>query len=116
MQAFWRDLSETEALCLQHVLLLVQVWFVVPMNSACAERGFLLHHSIKIKLRNRMRIPSLDALMRTNSQIVDFKTFKYEAAVSMYHDKQEKYKMPKVLRLSTTRTRVQTQPRGTVRV
>lgn len=98
MQAFWRDLPEEDALCLRRVLIFVHVCFVVPMNSACAERGFSLHNTIKTKLRNRLRIPSLDALMRTRSQKVDYQTFNYEAAISMYHGKrgQSGLKLPKV--------------------
>jgi hypothetical protein len=96
MLAFWRHLSETDVLSLSHVLKLVQICFVVPLNSACAERGFSLHNLIKTKLRNRMRIPALDALMRTQSQDVDFRKFNYEAAVSMYHEKGTLFKMPRV--------------------
>lgn len=98
MQAFWRDLPEETALCLRRVFLLVQICFVVPMNSACAERGFSLHNSIKTKLRNRMRIPSLDAMMHVRSHKVDYQKFNYEAAVTMYHEKrgESRLKLPKV--------------------
>lgn len=96
MLAFWRDLSETDKLSFSHVVKFAEICFVVPLNSACAERGFSLHNLIKSKLRNRMRLPALDALMRSKSQNVDYKTFDYEAAVSKYHEKGSIYKMPKV--------------------
>ena len=67
------------------MLIFVSLCFVIPLNSACAERGFSLHITLKTKLRNRLRIQAIDALMRCKSMIEDYKTFDYEAALALHN-------------------------------
>ena len=80
------------------MLMFVEVSFTVPMNSACGERGFSEHGIVKNKLRNRLRIVTLDALMRCTSLLEDYKTFDYAAAVKLFHDRPQAFRMPGVFK------------------
>lgn len=96
-ESVWRGLDDSHRLVLPHMLKFVEVCFVIPMNSCCAERGFSEHGVIKNKLRNRMRIKTVDALMRCRSMVDDYKGFDYQAAVKLYHQKPQGFLMPSVL-------------------
>lgn len=95
-ESVWRGLDDSHRLVLPHMLKFVEVCFTVPMNSARAERGFSEHGIVKTKLRNRLRIVTLDALMRCTDMVSDYKDFDYDAAVSLYHQKPKGFRMPRV--------------------
>ena len=47
-----------------HMLILLHASFVIAMQTACVERGFSLHRIFKSRLANRLRVLTLDSLLR----------------------------------------------------
>ena len=61
----WNHLSETGCSEFPYIMALGAIYFTLPVHTAAVERGFSLHRLIKHRLRSRLRIVTLDALMRT---------------------------------------------------
>ena len=90
----WRDLHDDHGLMLGYMLKFVYLCLVIPLNSAIAERGFSLHNSIKTKLRNRLRIVTIDALIRSKTLVDSWEKFDYAMLENLYHEKPQNFKMP----------------------
>jgi len=43
---------------------MVDVMFVVPVQTAAVERGFSMHRIVKNRLTNRLKITTLNSLLR----------------------------------------------------
>ena len=63
-----------------NLFLLVQIMFLIPVQTAIVERGFSLHKIIKSKLRNRLQIVTIDSLMRVKLLCNDLEKFDVDAA------------------------------------
>ena len=59
-EQLWRT-TEGESLCLKNLFGRI---LAAPTSSADAERGFSLQNLLKTDLRNRLTLPTLDAIMR----------------------------------------------------
>jgi len=84
----WRLIkSDARRLLFPKLLVLVDIMFVVPVQTAVVERGFSMHRIIKNRLSNRMSIMTLDSLLRikllTQGQSVN--DFDVEAAVAVHN-------------------------------
>jgi hypothetical protein len=90
----WRDIHDEHGLGLGYMLKFVYLCLVIPINSAIAERGFSLHNSIKTKLRNRLRIKTIDALIRTKTLAKSWEKFDYLQLEELYHNKPQNFKLP----------------------
>lgn len=64
MSSVWSDICYDHALVFPHLIKLVHVSFCIPVETACVERGFSLHRVTKDRLRNRLMIATVDALLR----------------------------------------------------
>ena len=62
--SIWRKLSDYGFTLFPNVMKLVQVMFVVPVQTAVVERGFSFHKIIKNRLRNSLKILTVDSLLR----------------------------------------------------
>ena len=64
LEAAWHKLS-TSPLAVQNpgIFLLANIRRVMPYNTCCCERGFSAMGRIKTKMRNRLYVETLDALM-----------------------------------------------------
>ncbi|BBM98168.1 hypothetical protein Mp_1g11360 [Marchantia polymorpha subsp. ruderalis] len=90
----WRNIHDEHGLGLGYMLKFVYLCLVIPLNSAIAERGFSLHNSIKTKLRNRLRIKTIDALIRTKTLAKSLENFDYLQLEELYHHKPQNFKLP----------------------
>ena len=53
----------------------VKAGLVIPLNTACVERGFSHHGIIKNKLRSRLKVVNVDSLLRVKLLCRDYKKF-----------------------------------------
>ena len=90
----WRDIHDEHGLGLGYILKFVYLCVVIPLNSAIAERGFSLHNSIKTKLRNRLRIITIDALIRCKTLAQSWENFDYLQLEDLYHNKPQNFRLP----------------------
>jgi len=81
----WRKLFVEQAhLYFPNLFLLVQIMFLIPVQTAVVERGFSLHKIIKSKLRNRLQIMTIDSLLRVKLLCTDLEGFDVDAAAKKY--------------------------------
>ena len=81
----WRKLIVEQAhLNFPNLFLLVQIMFLIPVQTAIVERGFSLHKIIKSKLRNRLQIVTIDSLMRVKLLCNDLEKFDVDAAAKKF--------------------------------
>ena len=67
MVAVWAEFREEgRDRTLPNMFTMVSVGLVVPLNTACVERGFSHHGIIKNKLRNSLKVLQMDSLLRVN--------------------------------------------------
>ena len=63
---------------------LVKAGLVIPLNTACVERGFSHHGIIKNKLRSRLKVVNVDSLLRVKLLCRDHKNFDYQRAMELH--------------------------------
>jgi hypothetical protein len=63
----WGLLRESEGLLFPWIITLVNVMFLIPVQTADVERGFSVHCILKNRLSNRLKIHTLDSLLRVAS-------------------------------------------------
>jgi hypothetical protein len=56
--------SRMRPLKYENIMKLVYIMTCIPLNTACCERGFSIHTAVKTKIRSRMGVELLDALLR----------------------------------------------------
>ena len=72
------------------MIILVNIMFLIPVQTAIVERGFSVHRIIKNRLTNRLQIITLDSLLRIKMMTMgqDLKsmldTFDFDAAVAAH--------------------------------
>ena len=69
-----------------YMFTLVSVGLVLALNTAVVERGFSLHLIIKNKLRNRLKVAQVDAMIRLKLLCPPYEHFQYQAAIDMFED------------------------------
>jgi hypothetical protein len=57
-----------------------EAMFCVPVETTCVERGFSEHRVIKHRLTNRLRVVTVDSLMRVSILAGSVESFDYAAA------------------------------------
>jgi hypothetical protein len=62
--SFWRNVAANHASSFPHMLSLAHAWLVMPAQTATVERGFSIHRTIKHRLTNRLKVATMDSLMR----------------------------------------------------
>ena len=61
----WSDFhGDSRDQTLPYMFQLVAIGLVIPLNTACVQRGFSLHAGIKTKLHSRLKVPQVDAMLR----------------------------------------------------
>ena len=63
---------------------LVKAGLVIPLNTACVERGFSHHGIIENKLRSRLKVVNVDSLLRVKLLCRDYKKFDYQRAMELH--------------------------------
>ena len=63
---------------------LVKAGLVIPLNTACVERGFSHHGIIKNKFRSRLKVVNVDSLLRVKLLCRDYKKFDYQRAMELH--------------------------------
>ena len=63
---------------------LVKAGLVIPLNTACVERGFSHHGIIKNKLQSRLKVVNVDSLLRVKLLCRDYKKFDYQRAMELH--------------------------------
>ena len=63
---------------------LVKAGSVIPLNTACVERGFSHHGIIKNKLRSRLKVVKVESLLRVKLLCRDYKKSDYQRAMELH--------------------------------
>ena len=63
---------------------LVKAGLVITLNTACVERGFSHHGTIKNKLRGRLKVVNVDSLLGVKLLCRDYKKFDYQRAMELH--------------------------------
>jgi hypothetical protein len=83
----WQLIKRDHAATVPHVLHLAVIMFTIPVQTATVERGFSMHRVIKHRLTNRLRLATLDALMRVKLLgPSDVTTFNFDAATAAINE------------------------------
>ena len=62
--ALWEKVFADHGLTLQNILMLVEIILILPVSTACCERGFSCVKRIKSNLRSTLTTETLDVLVR----------------------------------------------------
>jgi hypothetical protein len=79
-QDVWACIKKEHRLELPHMLPFAEAMFYVPVETTCVERGFSEHRVIKHRLTNRLRVVTVDSLMRVSILASSVESFDYAAA------------------------------------
>jgi len=60
----WKRLATANGHLFPHMIMLVQVMCVIPTHTCDVERGFSMHRLIKHRLTSRLRVVTVDSMMR----------------------------------------------------
>ena len=72
---------------------LANICLLLPILTACCERGFSTLNRTKTKLRNRLKLETLDTLMRIDLEGPPIDTFDFSAALSISERTQDFFRM-----------------------
>lgn len=90
MTSVWGEFrGEGRERIMPHMFILVTVGLLVPLNTACVERGFSHHGIIKNKLRNALKVIQMDSLLRVKHLCSSYEEFDYEAAADLHDNMQD---------------------------
>ena len=68
MAQFWAEFAKDEQVpTMPYILQLAQIGLVIPVNTACCERGFSSYNIIRSKLRNKLQIMQIDSLLHVKA-------------------------------------------------
>ena len=90
MHSAWTDFENNgRDQILPYMFMLVAIGLVIPLqvqlNTACVylEHGVSLHCNIKNELRNRLKMPQVDAILRIKLLRGSYQDFDYQAAINL---------------------------------
>ena len=90
MVAVWAEFREQgRDRTLPNMFTMVSVGLVVPLNTACVERGFSHHGIIKNKLRNSLKVLQMDSLLRVKLLCKDYQSFDYKTGAELHEQMQD---------------------------
>lgn len=77
-----------------NILMLVEIMLVLPLATACCERGFSTLKRIKSDWRSRLETETLDNLMRISIDGPDLESYNAARALQHWWDKGERQRRP----------------------
>ena len=87
MQVAWRRLSSDYGHQIADILVFIYVYFTIPLQTAVVERGFSVHRIIKTRLRNSLRVMTIDSLLRVILLAPPLNEFPMDDALEAYMSK-----------------------------
>ena len=78
----WSKLSK-DAVSFPSVLMLAQACCTIPSHTCDVERGFSVHRTIKHRLTSRLRLPTVDSLMRVKLSDTAFDEISFDKCVTI---------------------------------
>ena len=85
MSSVWAEFKEAgRDLTMPYMFRLVMFGLIVPLNTACVERGFSHHGIIKNKLRTRLKVVHVDSLLRVKLLCKGYQEFDYPRALQLH--------------------------------
>ena len=87
MQVAWRRLSSDYGHQIADILVFIYVYFTIPLQTAVVERGFSVHRNIKTRLRNLLRVQTIDSLLRVILLAPPLNEFPMDDALEAYMSK-----------------------------
>ena len=93
-QAVWQVMFSdfTERFC--NILMLIEILLVLPMSTACCERGFSCMNRIKTQYRSRLDTSTLDSLLRIGIAGVSSTAFDPQRAIALWWSSGERARRP----------------------
>jgi hypothetical protein len=86
VQLAWMHVINDHAYMVPDLITLFHVMMVIVSATAVVERGFSMHKIIKSKLRSRLKVVTMDSLLRVKFLgPKDVAEFDYEKASNVYH-------------------------------
>lgn len=82
MYEFWAWIIADEGYCKQFpaIIRLAVIGMVIPVQTAVVERGFSYHRVIKTRLRNSLRLATIDSLLRVALLSAPFGLYDFTSA------------------------------------
>ena len=85
MKTVWAEFYEAgREQSMPNMFTLVKAGLVIPLNTACVERGFSHHGIIKNKHRIRLKVVNVDSLLRVKLLCRDYKKLDYQRAMELH--------------------------------
>ena len=63
-----------------------EIFYCFCVENAEVERGFSLYNRLKTKLRNRLKVQTIDSLMRIRLNSLSIDDFDYKATVALWYN------------------------------
>lgn len=92
--ALWENVFADHGLTLQNILMLVEIILILPVSTACCERGFSCVKRIKSNLRSTLTTETLDVLVRISLDGRSLEKFDPMPAVKHWWEAGERSRRP----------------------
>lgn len=99
-QAVWQVMFTDFAERFSNVLMLMEILLVLPVCTACCERGFSCMSQIKTQYRSRLDTVTLDSLLRIGIDGVSATEFDPQRAIALWWNTGERARRPNFVRNS----------------
>ena len=99
-QAVWQAMFTDFAERFCNVLMLIEILLVLPVCTACCERGFSCMSRIKTQYRSKLDTVTLDYLLRIGIDGVSSADFDPQRAIALWWNTGERAKRPNFVRNS----------------
>ena len=90
----WEKVFADHGLTLQNILMLVEIILILPVSTACCERGFSCVKQIKSNLRSTLTTETLDVLVRISLDGRSLEEFDPMPAVKHWWEARERSRRP----------------------
>lgn len=94
MLPMWQRIFAEYSERFPNILMLVEIMLVLPLATACCERGFSTLKRIKSDWRSRLETETLDNLMRISIDGPDLESYNAARALQHWWDKGERQRRP----------------------
>lgn len=102
MLPMWQRIFAEYSERFPNILMLVEIMLVLPLATACCERGFSTLKRIKSDWRSRLETETLDNLMRISIDGPDLESYNAARALQHWWDKGERQRRPNFQRQNNT--------------
>ena len=89
ISALWQLLITKHKDEIPNLAKLANICLLLPVSTACCERGFSTLSRTKTKLRNRLKTETLDMLMCIDLEGPPIENFNFAAALSAFRSQKE---------------------------